>query len=87
MWNIKLTSDIPGLSDVNQTRVQNTQRYLRDIDFCFLVAPIERVQTDSLVHERLNETFRLFETRKALICTKIDVRVLDPALQIVAQNL
>ncbi|MCJ1377163.1 hypothetical protein MMC17_000255 [Xylographa soralifera] len=66
-------ADLPGLSDVNQTRVKLTQLYTRDCDFIFLVARVGRVQTDSNTNDRLlYGVCRALGPRKALICTRAD---------------
>ncbi|MCJ1433884.1 hypothetical protein MMC27_003249 [Xylographa pallens] len=66
-------ADLPGLSDVNQTRVKLTQLYTRDCDFIFLVAKVGRVQTDSNTNDRLlYGVCRALGPRKALICTRAD---------------
>ncbi|MCJ1285351.1 hypothetical protein MMC26_004691 [Xylographa opegraphella] len=67
-------ADLPGLSDVNQTRVKLTQEYIRDYDFIFLVAKVSRVQTDSNPNNRLlYGVCRALGPRKAVICTRADV--------------
>ncbi len=65
---------LQGLSDVNKTRTRMTEQYIRKCHYILLVAPIGRVQTDNLVHKRLLEYSRAKAGRKALICTRIDVR-------------
>ena len=64
----------PGLGDTNQIRIKTTERYIRECDYYFLVAPIARIQTDESVHQRLGKAHKIFGNRKALIATKIDVR-------------
>ncbi|MCJ1294120.1 hypothetical protein MMC34_005677 [Xylographa carneopallida] len=67
-------ADLPGLSDVNRTRVKLTQLYIRDCDFIFLVAKVSRVQTDSNTSNRLYYGVRrALGPRKALICTCADL--------------
>lgn len=58
---------------MNKTRTKTTHEYIRECHSVYLVSPIARVQTDNLVHHRLLEFSKTFGTKKALICTKIDV--------------
>lgn len=52
-----------------------SERYIRECDYYFLVAPIARVQTDDAVHRRLKQAHKL-NSKRALITTKIDVSIL-----------
>ncbi|KAL1621779.1 hypothetical protein SLS54_005302 [Diplodia seriata] len=51
-------ADLPGTSDVNKTRVQATNAYMRDVDHTGVVAKIERVQTDTATHKSLIEAYK-----------------------------
>ncbi len=53
-----------------------SERYIRECDYYFLVAPIARVQTDDAVHRRLKQAHKLLNSKRALITTKIDVSIL-----------
>lgn len=70
-----LTVILLGHSDVNKTRIKTTTEYIRHCDAALLVAPIARVETDSQVHKRLGEVHRMFGNKKALVVTKIDVKL------------
>ena len=50
-----------------------TRKYMRRCHYGALIAPIARIQSDKLVQTRLSELHRMFGSRKALVCTKIDV--------------
>ncbi len=62
-----------GLSDTNMVRVKTTKQYIKECEYCVLVAPIGRVTTDDMVHHRLMEAFRRPGVQKMLVTTKIDV--------------
>ncbi|MCJ1399570.1 hypothetical protein MMC11_002772 [Xylographa trunciseda] len=66
-------ADLPGLSDINKTRTGVTERYLRQCAYVLLVAPIARASTDKFVQRRLTDIFKSHCSRKAFICTYIDV--------------
>ena len=66
-----------GLSDTNRARVKTTKQYIKECAYCVLVAPIGRVITDDIVHQRLMEAFRRPGVRKMLVTTKIDVSLIQ----------
>ncbi|KKY28520.1 hypothetical protein UCDDS831_g00261 [Diplodia seriata] len=51
-------ADLPGTSDINKTRVQATNAYMRNVDHTGVVAKIERVQTDTATHKSLIEAYK-----------------------------
>lgn len=54
-------------------RVKITKQYIKECAYCVLVAPIGRVNTDDMVHQRLMEAFRRPGVQKMLVTTKVDV--------------
>ena len=66
-----------GLSDTNMARVKTTKQYIKECAYCVLVAPIGRVTTDDIVHQRLMDAFRRPGVRKMLVTTKIDVSLIQ----------
>ena len=53
-----------------------SERYIRECEYYVLVAPIARVQTDDAVHRRLKQAHKLFNSKRSLVITKIDVGIL-----------
>jgi hypothetical protein len=80
-----------GLQDTNLARVRATQNYLLTCDHIFVVANISRAITDqslksSLYHVLANHVPTEWETSAgrylnvAVVCTRIEVRILTPNL-------
>ena len=62
-----------GLSDVNHTRKNATQRYMKECAFIILVASISRVQTDETTSKRLMSKIGKIGCKKTLVCTGADL--------------
>lgn len=54
-----ILADLPGDSDINQTRVRASQRYLHDADIIGVVTKCLRPETDLNTHKYLLGAFRL----------------------------
>ncbi|OMP84356.1 hypothetical protein BK809_0000363 [Diplodia seriata] len=50
--------DLPGTSDVNQTRVRASLQFLNNVDYVGVVSKVERVETDANTHRYLIDAFR-----------------------------
>ncbi|KAG9518018.1 hypothetical protein KCU93_g8524, partial [Aureobasidium melanogenum] len=67
--------DMPGVSDISRVRVRASKNYLRNCDFLWIIAPVQRCISDTGVDSILFEYGERFAGRLALICTKIDDRM------------
>ncbi|KAL0253313.1 hypothetical protein SLS55_010286 [Diplodia seriata] len=55
---ISKLKDLPGTSDVNQTRVRASLQFLNNVDYIGVVSKVERVETDANTHRYLIDAFR-----------------------------
>ena len=76
-----IIADVPGISDINRTRVKNANQYLPNCDFLLVCAPMARSVTNPQTSSYLAQAFRSHGSRKALIMTKIDDIKDDIAIQ------
>ena len=65
-------ADVPGISDINRTRVNSAYQYLHKCDFLLVCANMPRVETNPGVMSQLTDAFRSHGGQKALIVTKAD---------------
>lgn len=73
--------DLPGLSDANQTRVQNANNHLRDCTHYMIVAEIGRAKDDKFIREHLQRSCKSRGPgRTILVLTHADR--IDPSTEV-----
>ncbi|KAF2753948.1 hypothetical protein EJ05DRAFT_504546 [Pseudovirgaria hyperparasitica] len=66
-------ADLPGISDINRTRVKTTQAYLKSCDYLIIVADIKRAETDTATHSNLIDAHRRRRGKSVImVCTRSD---------------
>lgn len=66
--------DLPGMSDINQTRVRASQQYLNNVDYIGVVSRVDRIETSPDTHRYLIDAFRRKRGASVLvIATNSDV--------------
>ncbi|KAK4963177.1 hypothetical protein LTR10_000805 [Elasticomyces elasticus] len=71
--------DLPGTSDMNETRVKATRRCVKTCQYIWVVAPVQRIVDDGTTFDTVHRYGKLFQGRIAVICTKSDADV-EPRL-------
>ncbi|KJZ74358.1 hypothetical protein HIM_06168 [Hirsutella minnesotensis 3608] len=71
--------DLPGLRDLNSTRRNVTERFLRYCDEIFVTCNIDRATTDQGVRDVFDLARPACLSRVGIICTKSDVRDAEEA--------
>ncbi|OJD40252.1 uncharacterized protein BKCO1_1000386 [Diplodia corticola] len=71
-------ADLPGTSDINRTRVQATNVYMRDVDYTGVVAKIDRAQSNADAHKSLVEAYKRKRGKNVFMAvTKSDSGISD----------